>query len=105
MNVSVWVRSRLRAGLAEQQGGAAPGVASLPEALVTKAPLLQSWSPYKLEAKSWGSYWMGDTRKLPENLEGATIEITTRGGDSWTAIVLEVVERREDFLLIRDSGK
>ena len=66
---------------------------------------LRRWSPYKLEDGSWGACYLGDTGKLPENLVGRSIQITTRRGDSWTTTVLEVIERREDFALVRDSGK
>ena len=64
------------------------------------------WGPYKLEDKLLGFVLdLGDTRKLPADLVGRAIEITTRRGDSWTTTVLEVIERREDFALVRDSGK
>ncbi len=105
MHVSVWVRSLLRTGLAEQPGGAAPRMALLPETPPTKAPPLRSWSRYKLEDGSWGPSYVGDAGKLPEGLAGCSIEITPRRGDSWTATVTEVIERREDFILVRDSGK
>ena len=54
---------------------------------------------------SRGSCWRGDTRKLPENLLGCSIQITTRKGDSWISTIVEVIERREDFVLVQDSGK
>ena len=80
VNVRVWVRSLLRAGLAELLGRAAPGVAHLQETPPAKAPPLRRRSPYLLEGTYSGSCWMGDTHKLPENhLVGRAIEITTRG--------------------------
>ena len=48
---------------------------------------------------------MGDTRKLPERLVGCSIQITMRGGETWTSTVVQVLERRADFVLVRDSGK
>ena len=48
---------------------------------------------------------MGDTRKLPENLVGCSIQITTRSKETWIATVVEVLELRADFALVCDSGK
>ena len=47
----------------------------------------------------------GNTGKLPERLVGGSIQITTRGGETWTATRVELFERRADFVLVRDSGK
>ena len=46
-----------------------------------------------------------DTGKLPEILVGCSIKVTSRRGYFKTATVLEVIERREDFVQVRDSGK
>ena len=43
--------------------------------------------------------------ELRADLEGATIGIKTRRKDSWAATLLEVIELREDFILVPDSGK
>ena len=64
-----------------------------------------AWSPDKLEEGCWSSSDLGDTGKLPEHLVGGSIQITTRGQESWTATVVEVVQRRADFALLRDSGQ
>ena len=39
------------------------------------------------------------------DLEGATIEIKTRGGDTLIRTVVEVLHRDADYVLVRDSGK
>jgi len=70
-----------------------------------RLPLLQGWTPARLPDGSWGSRYQGDLRKLPENLEGATIEIMTRRGDSWLATVVEIIQKKADSILVRDSGK
>ena len=48
---------------------------------------------------------LSDAGKLPEILVGCSIEITHRRGNFRTATVLDVIERQEDFVLVRDSGK
>ena len=93
VNVSVWFRSMLRTDRAEQPGSAAPGVALLPETPLMKAPSFQSWSPYKLEDGSWDSYWIS-----------CSIQITRRNRETWIATLVVVLERRADFVLVRDSG-
>ena len=49
--------------------------------------------------------YLSDTGKLPEILVGYSIEITPRRGNFKTATVLEVIERTETHVLVRDSGK
>ena len=62
---------------------------------------LRSWSPYKLDDGSWGACYLGDTGEPSRALHPDH----DRRGDSWTTTVLEVIERREDFALFRDSGR
>ena len=47
---------------------------------------------------------LSDTGKLPEILVGCSNEITSWRGNFRTATVLEVIEHREDFVQVRDSG-
>ena len=119
VNLSAWVRSLIRPALAEQLGTASGSVGTLPpsapEALAPATlpepnpdPVpgpLPGWRPRSLEDGSWGSCWRGDTRKLPDDLVGCSIEITTQGGDSWITSVVEVLEWTANFVLVRDSGK
>ena len=48
---------------------------------------------------------LSDTGKLPEILVRCSIEITSRRGIFKTVTALEVIERREDFVQVRDSVK
>jgi len=68
-------------------------------------PPLRGWSPARLPDGDWGSRYQGDIRKLPDDLVGCSIEITTRGGDSWISTVVEVIQHEADYVLVRDSGK
>ena len=49
--------------------------------------------------------WRSDLGKLPEILIGCSIEITSRRGNFKTVTVSEVIEHREDFVQVPDSGK
>ena len=100
INLSAWLRRLVARELDRDLAPESDSPASTP----APGPL-PGWSPYKLEDQSWGSCWMGDTRKLPERLVGCSIQITTRGGETWIATVVAVLERRADFVLVRDSGK
>ena len=51
-----------------------------------------------------GSRYLGVAGKLPENLVRCSIEITTRRRETCVATVLEVIECRDDFILVLDSG-
>ena len=66
-------------------------------------PPLRGWTPARLPDGSWGARH-SSPEKLPDDLEGATIEIKTRGGILIRTIV-EVLEWTEDFVVVRDSGK
>lgn len=104
INLSAWLRRLVARELDRELAPEAEAPTPAPEPKPAPGPI-PGWGPYKLEDKSWGSYWMGDTRKLPENLVGCSIQITTAAGMTWIATVVEVLERRADFVLVRDSGK
>ena len=119
VNVSAWVRSLIRPALAEQLGTAPGSVGTLPPSAPEPPPPatdpepepglapgpIPGWSPWKLSDGSWGSRYQGDTRKLPDDLVGCAIEVTTRKGETWISRVVEVLEWTADFVLDRDSGK
>ena len=67
-------------------------------------PPLRGWTPSGLPDGSWGARHSAPG-KLPADLEGATIEIKTRGGKFLIRTIVEVIERNADFVLVRDSGK
>ena len=112
VNVSSWVRSLIRPVLAQQLNPPPGAVGTVPEPTppVASPPVppstpLPGWRPWSLEDGSWGSRFKGDTRELPDDLVGRVIEVTTKGGDSWTTTVVEVLQWEEDFVVVRDSGK
>ena len=117
VNLSAWVRSLIRPALGRatgegsRTGGDAPAVRSrvsppapAPEPETDPRPI-PGWSPSKLEDGSWGARFKGDTRRFPDNLVGQVIEVTTMGGDSWTATVVEVIHWGNKSVQVRHSGK
>ena len=66
---------------------------------------IPGWSPSKLEDGSWGARFKGDTRRFPDDLVGQVIEVTTQGGDAWTASVVEVIHWGNKSVQVRHSGK
>ena len=113
VNVSSWVRSLIRPALAEQLSLSPEAVGTAPEPTppaaasppVPPSAPLPGWRPWSLEDGSWGSRFDGDTRALPDDLVGRVIEVTTKGGDSGTTTVVEVLQWEEDFVVVCDSGK
>ena len=105
------VRSLIRPALAKQLIAARGSVGTLPPpAPKSPAPAPEpktapGWSPWKLEDGSWGSRFDGDTRALPDDPVGRVIGVTTKGGDSWTTTVVEVIHWDDKYILVRDSGK
>ena len=99
VNVSSWVRSLIRPALDEQLsltpepwGRPRNPRHQRPRPPVPPSAPLPGWRPWSLEDGSWGSRFDGDTRALPDDLVGRVIEVTTKGGDSWTTTVVEVIQ-------------
>lgn len=116
VNLSAWVRSLIRPALAEQLETPPGWVGTLPpppespppptDPEPTTAPEpIPGWFPSRLEDGEWGARFEGDTRAFPDDLAHQVIEITTKGGDSWTASVVEVLHWEKAFVLVRHSGK
>ena len=107
VNVSAWVRSVLRAALNDELhvGPGVPGKAPEPppHPALLSSPI-PGWRPQKHRG-TWCSRWDGDTRALPGDLVGQIIEIETQTDGTWQASVLDVIQRTESFILVRDSGK
>ena len=61
---------------------------------------IPGWHPKKLPDGSWGAAFSGDTAALPE-LVGLPITVTPRNGKSWTATVIEVIERTDHRVHVR----
>ena len=66
-------------------------------------PPLRGWTPERLPDGDWGARHSAPG-KLPTDLEGATIEIKTRGG-ALIHTVVEVLHRDAESVLVRDTGK
>ena len=66
-------------------------------------PPLRGWTPERLPDGDWGARHPAPG-KLPTDLEGAAIEIKTRGG-TLIHTVVEVLHRDSESVLVRDTGK
>ena len=62
---------------------------------------LPGWTPAKVKGGVWGARFQGDTRTLPEDLDGLTISVRTSSGKSWDAAITQVVERSPERTLVR----
>ncbi len=101
LNVGAWLRTLIDEAL-DREFGPAPTDANELAAPVKAAPPepIPGWTPARLEGGVWGVRFQGDTRTLPTNLEGLTIAVETRSGDSWNATVTEVLERSANLVLV-----
>ena len=107
VNVSSWVRAALRAALKHELNIGAVVPDSDPDPPPAPALLsspIPGWRPRNHQG-AWCSLWKGDTRALPEDLVGQVIEVETQADGTWRTSVLEEIERTENFVLVRDSGK
>ena len=67
---------------------------------------IPGFRPEKLPGGAWGSVLTDAyAAYVPAELVGRRIVVTDRRRRSWTATVLEVVERSETRILVRDSGR
>ncbi len=66
------------------------------------SPCLVGWRPVKLLDGTWGAHH-GGSSLLPQALLNRRIVITDRKKRSWTSEVVEVVERTDESVLIRDK--
>ena len=100
VNVSAWVRRAVRdALLREFPAGDAAARAAPPQ-----APL-RGWKPCKVGGR-WCSALEGPAvSSLPDDPRGSLIAVSDRSGNSWTATVIDVVERSELRAVVRDSGR
>ena len=87
-------RSRVRSRSHRCRGAPRPGQGRPPDPI-------PGWTPAKVKGGVWGARFQGDTRTLPADLDGLTISVIAKSGDSWIATVTEVVERSPDRLLVR----
>ena len=73
----------------------------VPPVASTPPEPIPGWTPAKVKGGVWGARFQGDTRTLPTNLDGLTISVIAKSGDSWIATVTEVVEHSSDRTLVR----
>ena len=66
---------------------------------------IPGWKPERLSDDSWGAVFTGNTEKLPLKLAGHQIIVTQANKESWMATVKEVLERSDNHVLVRHSGK
>ena len=92
-----WLDDDFPALLIRDRDRALFGLEPLPPA----AEPIPGFKPKTLPDQTWGARFVGDTSSLPHVLVGRRIIVTRSGGDSWTATVLEVVERSPRRLLVR----
>ena len=90
VNVSAWLRRVISEALDREFPSPKP---------------ISGWHPSRLPDGSRGAIFRGKTTPLPDNLIGVPIAVRTSVGTSWTAAVLEVLERSERRVLVRHSGK
>ena len=102
LNVGSWLRALIDQAL-DREFGPPPPAAEEPVAPVKAAPPdpIPGWTPAKVKGGVWGARFQGDTRTLPADLDGLTISVIAKSGDSWIATVTEVVEQSPDRLLVR----
>ena len=63
---------------------------------------LKGWRPARLPDGSWGNLYTGSNAEaLPQKLQGLTISVRTRSGDTWDSTVTAVVERSPDRVMVR----
>ena len=102
LNVGSWLRALIDQALDREFGSASTAVEEPVTPVASTPPVpLPGWTPAKVKGGVWGARFQGDTRTLPADLDGLTISVIAKSGDSWIATVTEVVERFPDRLLVR----
>ena len=102
LNVGSWLRALIDQALDREFGPASTAVEE-PVTPVASTPPdpIPGWTPAKVKGGVWGARFQGDTRTLPADLQGLTISVTSKSGDSWDATITEVVERLPNLILAR----
>ena len=79
----------------------------IPEPDPQKMPI-EGWRPRKLPDDQWGAMLEGPrVAGLPDDnqLPGTPIVVTDKRGESWTTTLTEVVDRTDDTIVVRNSGR
>ena len=110
INVSAWVRRHIENALRDkfpeefrQQDRLEETGGEMPE---LQQPI-PGWRPKKVGNGEWGAALEGsEVARLPRQLLGLQITVTaTTTGKSWTASIVEVVDRSEDLVVVRYSQR
>ena len=97
-HLNQWLAGDFLAHLRRDRDRALFGLEPLASAAMEPIP---GFKPMSLPDQTWGARFVGDTSSLPAELVGRRIIVTRSGRDSWTATVLEVVERTPRRILVR----
>ena len=110
LNVSAWARQALLKALdrdfPENSLPHGPGAAHVSAEAAGHSPAAphRGWRPARIPGTGWGSA-CDSPAGLPAELVGLPIEVQPRQGPPWIATVLEVIQRDDDRILVRDTGR
>ena len=108
INISAWARKHIRNALRAEFPEEFQDQEDRPEETDGETPEPQQpipgWRPRKVSKDEWGAALAGpDVARLPKELLGIQITVTTTAGKSWTGTINEVVSRSEDLVVVRYS--
>ena len=89
----------------QHDSNTSPIVAAEDTAQMTPIP---GWKPCKLNSGEWGAALEGEmVAELPDNeqLPGTRIVVTDKRGESWTSTLTEVVDRTDNTIVVKNSGR
>ena len=89
----------------QNDSNASPSVAAEDTAQMTPIP---GWKPCKLPGGQWGALLKGPgVAGLPDDnqLPGTPIVVTDKRGESWTTTLTEVVDRTDNAIVVKNSGR
>ncbi len=113
INVSAWLRQRVRQALEQEFPGETaepqpdPPSAETPEPDPRKTPI-EGWKPRRLPGGQWGAVLEGETvATLPDNdqLPGTPLVVTDSRGESWRTVLTEVVDRSDTAIVVTNAGR
>lgn len=111
VNISAWARKHIRNALRAEFPDEFQDQEDRPEETDGETPEPQQpipgWRPRKVSKDGkdeWCAALAGpEVARLPKELLGIQITVTTTAGKSWTGTIVEVVSRSEDLVVVRYS--
>ena len=111
VNISAWARKHIRNALRAEFPEEFQDQEDRPEETDGETPEPQQpipgWRPRKVSKDGkdeWCAALAGpEVARLPKQLPGIQITVTTTAGKSWTGTINEVVSRSEDLVVVRYS--